>query len=130
MMSEEIFGGAAVTGWMRKMSADERRSFDRVVFHIEGELSLPDGSTVGGEIVNVSLIGFLFVPASPVSYRGEASLAIGEEVSNLHINIVDTSSVGLHLETYPDETDIRELALNHPSIARLFLPYIYNYDDV
>ena len=113
---------------MRDMTEQERRAFDRVAFHVSAELSLPDGTKVRGEIVNVSLVGFLFTPETPVAFRGEASLAIQDEISDLKINIVDTSQVGLHLESYPGETDIRDLALNHPSIARLFLPYIYNYD--
>ena len=116
------------TGWMRDMNAHERRAFDRIVFHIDGELSLPDGTKAAGEIVNVSLAGFLFVPAEPVAYRGEAELSVQNDVSGLKINILAMSDVGLHLETYPAETDIRELALKHPSIARLFLPYIYDYD--
>lgn len=128
-MSDEPTESGTKTGWMREMSANERRAFDRVVFRISGELKLPDGSTVKGEIVNVSLIGLLFVPETPVSHRGEATLSIGNEVSGLKINIIDTSDVGLHLETYPGETDIRDLALKHPSIARLFLPYIYQYDS-
>ncbi|UUX49664.1 hypothetical protein NUH88_19970 [Nisaea acidiphila] len=128
-MTDKPTVGGIKTGWIRDMNAHERRAFDRVVFHLDGELSLPDGSKCAGEIVNVSLVGFLFVPAEPISYRGAAELSIQSEVSGLKINIVDTSSVGLHLETYPGETDIRHLALNHPSIARLFLPYIYDYDS-
>ncbi|WP_420405443.1 hypothetical protein [Nisaea sp.] len=128
-MNDKSNQGGVKTGWMRDMSANERRAFDRVVFRIGGELSLPDGSKVAGEIVNVSLVGLLFTPSTPVAYRGEAHLDIGDEVAGLKINVVDMSDVGLHLETLPDETDIRDLALKHPSIARLFLPYIYQYDS-
>ena len=128
-MSDKLNESYNRTGWMRDMTDQERRAFDRVAFHVDAELSLPDGTAIKGEIVNVSLIGFLFTSETPVEFRGEALLSIGGEVSGLKINIVDTSPVGLHLETYPGETDIRDLALNHPSIARLFLPYIYNYDD-
>ena len=127
-MSDESNENYTKTGWMRDMTDQERRAFDRVAFHLDAELALPDGTTTKGEIVNVSLVGFLFTSETPVEFRGEARLSIGDEVSGLKINIVDTSQVGLHLETYPGETDIRDLALNHPSIARLFLPYIYNYD--
>lgn len=128
-MSDKSSHDGTKTGWMRELGANERRAFDRVVFSVRGELSLPDGTQVPGEIVNVSLIGLLFTPSVPVSYRGEAFLDIAEEVSNLKINVIDTSDVGLHLETLPNETDIRDLALKHPSIARLFLPYIYDYDS-
>lgn len=127
-MSDEMNENGTRTGWMRDMTDQERRAFDRVAFHVSAELKLPDGTVSKGEIVNVSLIGFLFTSEIPVEFRGEALLSIGDEVSGLKINIVATSQVGLHLETYPGETDIRDLALNHPSIARLFLPYIYNYD--
>jgi hypothetical protein len=128
-MSDKLNESYNRTGWMRDMTDQERRAFDRVAFHVDAELALPDGTAIKGEVVNVSLIGFLFTSEMPVEFRGEALLSIGGEVSGLKINIVDTSPVGLHLETYPGETDIRDLALKHPSIARLFLPYIYNYDD-
>jgi len=128
-MSDDSGQDGIVTGWMREMSAKERRAFDRVVFRIGGILSLPDGTRTPGEIVNVSLIGLLFTPETPVSYRGEAHLDIGDEVSGLKIRVVDVSDVGLHLETFPGETDIRDLALKYPSIARLFLPYIYQYNS-
>ncbi|WP_193181693.1 hypothetical protein [Nisaea sediminum] len=128
-MSDKSSQDGIRTGWMRELRVNERRAFDRVVFRIGGELSLPDGSKVPGEIVNVSLVGLLFTPAVPVSYRGEAFLDIPGEVSNLKIGIVDTSDVGLHLETLPHDTDIRDLALKYPAIARLFLPYIYQYDS-
>jgi hypothetical protein len=128
-MSDKSSQDGVRTGWMRELRANERRAFDRVVFRVTGELSLPDGTKVPGEIVNVSLVGLLFTPSVPVTYRGEAFLEIGHEVSNLKIKVVDMSDVGLHLETLPDDTDIRDLALKHPSIARLFLPYIYQYDS-
>lgn len=127
-MSDELNESYNRTGWMRDMTEQERRAFDRVAFHVTAELALPEGSVVEGEVVNVSLIGFLFTSETPIEFRGEALLSIGDEVSDLKINIVDASQVGLHLETYPGETDIRDLALKHPSIARLFLPYIYSYD--
>ena len=127
-MSDESNEDYTRSGWMREMTDQERRAFDRVAFHVTAELTLPDRTKVKGEIVNVSLVGFLFTPERPVKFRGEASLSIENELSGLKINIVDTSQVGLHLESYPGETDIRDRALNHPSIARLFLPYIYDYD--
>lgn len=128
-MSDKPSQDGIRTGWMRELGTNERRAFDRVVFRIRGELTLPDGTKVPGEIVNVSLVGLLFTPSVPVPFRGEAFLDIADEVSNLKISVVDMSDVGLHLETLPDETDIRDLALKHPSIARLFLPYIYQYDS-
>ncbi|MEO9904025.1 MULTISPECIES: hypothetical protein [Alphaproteobacteria] len=128
-MSDELNESYNRTGWMRDMTEQERRAFDRVAFHVDAELALPDGSVVKGEIVNVSLIGFLFTSEPSIEFRGEALLSIGDEISGLKIKIIDTSQVGLHLETYPGETDIRDLAQKHPSIARLFLPYIYNYDS-
>lgn len=111
-MSDESNENYTKTGWMRDMTDQERRAFDRVAFHLDAELALPDGTTIKGEIVNVSLVGFLFTPETPVEFRGEARLSIGDQVSGLKINIVDSSQVGLHLETYPGETDIRDLALN------------------
>lgn len=128
-MSDEMNENGTRTAWMRDMTDQERRAFERVVFHVPAELSLPDGTVAKGEIVNVSLIGFLFAAEKPVEFRGEALLSIGNEVSGLKTKIIDASEVGLHLETYPDETDIRDLAQNHPSLARLLLPHIYNYED-
>lgn len=125
-MSDKLNESDNKVGLMRDMTDQERRAFDRVAFHVPVELELPDGTVIEGEIVNVSLTGFLFTSETPVEFRGEAQLSIRDEVSGLKINIVDTSHVGLHLETYPGETDIRGLSLKHPSIARLFLPYIHN----
>lgn len=128
-MSDALNDDYTRTGWMRDMTDRERRAFERVAFHIQASLTLPDGTLVNGEIVNVSLTGFLFTPDTAIEFRGEALLSIDNEISDLKIHIIASSQVGLHLETYPAETDIRDLALNHPRIASLFLPYIYEYES-
>lgn len=108
---------------------DERRAFDRERFEAAATLILDDGTRIDGDVVNVSLTGFLFRPNKRTLRGARLQIHLAAADVLLAVEAVDETDCGVHLEIAGHDVNMRDLAARHEEIARLFLPYLHPEDD-